>query len=111
MKDKGFTYTTESEKAIEKLKKMAKEEGYLQQIQPHIDQLEKNLAADKANDLQKNRKDIEELLVSEIVARYYFQKGRIVSALQNDPDLERAFEILLNSNGKDEYHSILSGKQ
>ncbi len=110
VKDKGFTYTTESEKAVEKLKKMAKEEGYLEQIKPQIEQLEKNLAADKANDLQKNRKDIEELLVSEIVSRYHFQKGRIVASLQNDPDLERAFEILLNTNGKDEYHSILSGK-
>ncbi len=108
--DRGFTYTTESEKAVEKLKKMAKEEGYLEQIKPQIEKLEKDLAADKANDLQKNRKDIEELLLSEIVARYYYQKGRIISALQNDPDLDRAMEILLNTNGKDEYHTILSGK-
>ena len=107
VKDKGFTYTTESEKAVEKLKKMAKEEGYLEKIKPQIELLEKNLAADKANDLQKNRKDIEELLVSEIVARYYYQRGRIIAALQNDPDLERAFEILLNTNGKNEYKTIL----
>ena len=107
VKDKGFSYTTESEKALEKLKKMAKEEGYLEQIKPQVEQLEKNLAADKANDLQKNRKDIEELLVSEIVSRYYYQKGRIKAALQDDPDLERAFEILLNTNGKNEYNTIL----
>ena len=110
VKDKDFTYTTESEKQIEKLKKAAKEEGYLEQIQPQLDLLEKNLQADKANDLLKNRDDIEELLLSEIVGRYYYQKGRIVSALQKDPDMERAIEILLNTNGKDEYHSILSGK-
>ena len=110
VKDKDFTYTTESEKQIEKLKKVAKEEGYLEQIQPQLDLLEKNLQADKANDLLKNRDDIEELLLSEIVGRYYYQKGRIVSALQKDPDMERAIEILLNTNGKDEYHSILSGK-
>ncbi len=109
VKDKDFTYTTESEKQIEKLKKAAKEEGYLEQIQPQLDLLEKNLQADKANDLLKNRDDIEELLLSEIVGRYYYQKGRIVSALQKDPDMERAIEILLNTNGKDEYHSILSG--
>ena len=108
VKDKNFTYTTESEKAIEKLKKTAKEEGYLEKIQPQIDLLEKNLAAEKSNDLVSNRKDIEELLRSEIVSRYYFQKGRIVASLQEDPDLERAFEILLNTNGKDEYHTILS---
>lgn len=110
VKDKKFSYTTESEKAIEKLKKTAKEEGYLDKIKPQIDLLEKNLAAEKDNDLLNNRKDIEELLRSEIVGRYYYQKGRIVASLNDDPDLKRAFEILLNSNGKDEYHSILSGK-
>ena len=110
VKDKNFSYTTESEKAIEKLKKTAKDEGYLEKIKPQIELLEKNLAAEKDKDLLNNRKDIEELLRSEIVGRYYFQKGRIVTSLNDDPDLKRAFEILLNTNGKDEYHSILSGK-
>jgi len=110
VKDKDFSYTTESEKAIGKLKKVAKEEGYLDKIQPQIDLLEKNFAAEKENDLLSNRKDIEELLRSEIVSRYYYQKGRIIASLKDDPDLTRAFEILLNTNGKDEYHSILSGK-
>lgn len=110
VKDKDFSYTTESEKAIEKLKKTAKEEGYLDKIKPQIELLEKNLAAEKENDLLSNRKDIEELLRSEIVGRYYYQKGRIIASLNDDPDLNRAFEILLNTNGKDEYHSILSGK-
>ena len=110
VKDKKFSYTTESEKAIEKLKKTAKDEGYLDKIKPQIELLEKNLAAEKANDLISNRKDIEELLRSEIVGRYYYQRGRIVASLNDDSDLKRAFEILLNTNGKDEYHSILSGK-
>ncbi len=110
VKDKKFSYTTESEKAIAKLKKTAKDEGYLDKIQPQIDLLEKNLAAEKDKDLLSNCKDIEELLRSEIVGRYYYQKGRIVTSLNDDPDLKRAFEILLNTNGKDEYHTILSGK-
>ena len=110
VKDKNFSYTTESEKAIEKLKKTAKDEGYLDKIQPQIELLEKNLAAEKDKDLLNNRKDIEELLRSEIVGRYYYQKGRIIASLNDDPDLKRAFESLLNTNGKDEYHSILSGK-
>ena len=110
VKDKNFSYTTESEKSIERLKKTAKDEGYLDKIKPQIELLEKNLAAEKDKDLLSNRKDIEELLRSEIVGRYYYQKGRIVASLNGDPDLKRAFEILLNTNGKDEYHRILSGK-
>lgn len=107
VKGKDFNYTTESELALKKLKQAAQDDGYFDEVKGKIDELEKTLAADKANDLVKNRKDIEELLRSEIVGRYYYQKGRIVANLKNDPDLNRAFEILLNTNGKDEYHKIL----
>ena len=107
VKGKDFNYTTESELALKKLVKAAKDDGYYEQIKSKVGELEKTLAADKANDLVKNRKDIEELLRTEIVGRYYYQKGRIVANLKNDPDLNRAFEILLNTNGKDEYHKIL----
>ena len=107
VKGKDFNYTTQSELALEKLKQAAQDDGYFDEVKGKIDELEKTLAADKANDLVKNRKDIEELLRTEIVGRYYYQKGRIVANLKNDPDLNRAFEILLNTNGKDEYRKIL----
>lgn len=107
VKGKKFTYTTESELDLEKVRKSAEAEGYLERIEPKLKDLEKELQADKDNDLVKNRKDIEDLLCSEIVGRYYYQKGRIVSALQDDPELHRAFEILLDSGAKGEYHDIL----
>ena len=104
VKDKGFTYTTESEKKLEELKKKAKDEGYLESISAQIEALERELKADKENDLLKNRNDIEELLRMEIVGRYYYQKGRIVASLDKDDDLKAAFEILLDQQ---RYESIL----
>ena len=104
VKDKGFSYTTESEKKLEELKKWAKEEGYLESINTQIEALERQLKADKENDLVKNRSDIEDLLRLEIVGRYYYQTGRIVASLENDNDLKAAFEILLD---KKRYESIL----
>ena len=104
VKEKKFTYTTESEKKLKELKKMAKEEGYLESLQPQLELLEKRLQDDKENDLIKNRKDIEELLRLEIVGRYYYQVGRIMASLENDEDLEEAFSVLLNKN---KYESIL----
>ena len=104
VKDKGFTYTTESEKRLAELKKMAKEEGYLESIAPQIETLESKLLADKENDLVKNRADIEDLLRLEIVSRYYYQVGRIEASLTNDDDLNEAFDILLD---KERYESIL----
>ena len=104
VKDKGFSYTTESEKKINEFKKLAKEEGYLESVGAQIEALEKKLRADKENDLVKNRADIEELLRLEIVGRYYYQKGRIVASLDKDEDLNAAFEILLDQQ---RYESIL----
>ena len=104
VKSKDFAYTTESEKIVADLKNSAKDEGYLESIQPQIDALEKQLKADKENDLVKNRKDIEELLRLEIVGRYYYQVGRIVASLENDDELQEAFKILLD---KSRYESIL----
>ena len=104
VKEKNFSYTTECEKTLTDLKKHAKDEGYLESIKTQLEQLEKQLQADKENDLVKNRKDIEELLRLEIVGRYYYQVGRIVASLHNDEDLEEAFKILLDKN---RYESIL----
>ena len=102
--EKKFSYTTESEKSLEALEKHAKDEGYLESIQPQLENLKKQLQADKENDLLKNRKDIEELLRLEIVGRYYYQVGRIIASLENDDDLQEAFKILLD---KKRYESIL----
>ena len=104
VKDKGFSYTTESEKKIKEFKKLAKEEGYLESVKTQIEALERQLQADKDNDLLKNRSDIEELLRLEIVGRYYYQVGRIEASLEKDEDLNAAFEILLD---KQRYESIL----
>lgn len=104
VKKKGFSYTTESEKKLTELKKKAKSEGYYESISAQLDNLEAQLKADKENDLLKNRADIEELLRLEIVGRYYYQVGRIIASLQNDPDLKEAFNILLN---QDRYQSLL----
>ena len=104
VKEKNFSYTTESEKKLKELKMMAEEEGYLENIGEQIDALERKLLADKENDLIKNRKDIEDLLRLEIVSRYYYQTGRIEASLQNDDDLQEAFDILLNP---DRYQTLL----
>ena len=104
VKEKDFSYTTESEKKLKEFKKEAKQEGYLESISSNVEALERQLQADKENDLIKNRAEIEELLRLEIVGRYYYQKGRIIASLQTDPDLKEAFNILLD---KKRYESIL----
>ena len=106
VKDEGFTFTSESEKEIKELEKIAKIEGYLDDIQPILNQAVEKIEEEKANDLVNNRKEIEELLKIEIASRYYYQKGKIIATLDDDPELAKAFEIILN---QEEYKSILKG--
>lgn len=110
VKDRNFTYVTESEMVLQKLEKSAKDEGYYEKVSEQISSLRKQLEDDKANDIVRNRKDIQELLKSEIVGRYHYQTGRIVASLKTDEELARACEILLDSNSKNEYETILGKK-
>ena len=106
VKDEGFTFTSESENEIKNLEKIAKAEGYLEEIQPILDQVVATIEVEKTKDFIDNRKEIEEMLETEIVSRYYYQRGRIIAALDNDPELEKAFEVILN---QEEYNDILKG--
>lgn len=102
-----FKYTSESEKDFDVLVETAKLEGYYDKIKPQLDILENELKNHKDNDLINNRKEISEILKMEIVGRYYFQKGKIISTLKDDVELNRAVEILLNTNGENEYETLL----
>lgn len=109
--DQGFSFTSESERKFNELVKTTKIEAYYDNIKPQLDQLENDLKDHKDKDLINNRKEIEELLKLEIVGRYYYQKGKIISMLSHDIELHRAFEILLNTNGKNEYNTLLKVKE
>lgn len=106
VKDEGFTFTSKSELDIKELEETAKLEGYLDEIQPILDQAVARIEEEKAKDLLNNREEIEQLLKYEIVSRYYYQKGRIIATLEDDPELKRACELIMN---QEEYSNILKG--
>jgi len=49
---------------------------------------------DKSKDLRKHRREISEYLKQEIVARYYFQKGRLRATFAGDPEVQKALSLL-----------------
>ncbi len=106
VKDEGFTFTSKSELDIKELEKSAEMEGYLDEIQPILNQAVTMIEEEKAKDLLNNRKEIEQLLKYEIVSRYYYQKGRVIATLDDDPELAKAFEVILD---QEEYKNILKG--
>lgn len=100
-----FTYDTQSGKALNELKKIAKAEGYLDDAKNEFKALEDKLKPNLQKDLIRNKKDIKNIINSEIIKRYYYQKGAIQYALKDDKDLQEALRILADRQA---YNQILT---
>lgn len=101
---KDFTYSTASEEMLKKMKTTAEEEGYFMDFETEYNALMAKATPSKENDLDKFKDEIMSLLQNEIVARYYYQKGRTQNAFLDDEALDKAVEILQNQA---EYNTIL----
>ena len=101
-----FEYDRTCELILEQLEKASKTEGYLNdKVQAQLDSLKVSLKHNLDHDLDQNRKTISEYLASEIMQRYYYDRGAIIEALKHDADLDSA-AVVLNTPGR--YASILS---
>ena len=105
--DKKYTYKTETETALEELKKEAEEEEYFSALSKEYDVLVAKMQENKDDDLQKSKDDIKEILTGEIMSRYYYQNGRIKSGLNFDIEVKKAIEILQD---KETYARILGNE-
>lgn len=104
LSDKELNYSTVTEKVIKELREVAKEEKYIESIQDDLDAMEKKFQEEKKGDLEKNREEISEMLKSEILVRYYYEKGRLQGMLKSDPEVLKAIEIL---SDKTQYEKLL----
>ncbi len=100
----GFTYDRISEAAYKELVRAAKFEGYYDDAKPEFENLEKKLTHNTAKDLDRNKEIIKQMMASDIVAAYYYQKGSIENGLNKDKTLKEAIRVLSNPA---EYSKIL----
>ncbi len=94
LQGKNFEFQTASEKAFSDLVANAKREKYYGLAEDELTSLKEKLSHDNLKDLETFKKEIRQILTEEIVNRYYYQDGRIVSQIQDDPQLDKAREIL-----------------
>jgi len=106
--EKDFIYDTKSEETLENLIEITKNEKYYQEAADEIESLKKILAHDVEKDLNVFKEEIVEMLESEIIGRYYYQKGRIKYNLKNDKDVVKSLEIL---NDTSMYNKILRAEE
>ena len=102
--DKEYTYTTQTERDLEKLEKQAKEEKYFSLLEEELTKLKKALESTKQSDLENHQEELKELLEYEIVKRYYFEKGKVEVGFDDDLEWAKAKSILKNSNA---YNNLL----
>lgn len=96
--DKEYTYTTQTERDLEKLEKQAKDEKYFALLQEELTKLKKALESTKQSDLENHKAELKELLEYEIVKRYYFERGKVEVGFDDDMEWAKAKSILNNSN-------------
>ncbi len=104
VKDKKFTYESKSEQALKGLVETAKKEHYYEGAQSEFRELEKSLSLNLDRDLIKFGDDIRQLLIDEIVSRYYYQKGAILASLDDDKEIKIALNLL---NDPDKFKALL----
>lgn len=104
----GFSYKLDSEEKLSELIDAAKKENYHGEIGDQISALQTALNESKKGDLDKHKEEISKLLASEIVGRYYYQRGQIMYQLRDDEALTKAIETL--KDGK-KYREILQVKK
>ena len=83
-----------SEKTLDNLEKVAKFEGYYDDAKPEFEALKKKLKHNLAKDLDYNKEGIKQLLASDIVSAYYYQRGAILNTLRYDKQVQAAYALL-----------------
>lgn len=104
LKDKDYSYTSPTEYSLKEFSDIAKKDKCNDDILSQIENLKLQIEKDKKNDLYKFKDEISEFLLSEIVVRYYNQKGRVEAFVNHDKEVKQAIELLHN---KTKYNGIL----
>lgn len=103
---KRFKYDRQCETALDYLKESAKVEGYMtDSVAAQFEVLAGMLKHDLSHDLDLNRKNIIDILDSELASRYYDEAERVARILPDDKVYQKAKATLLDP---EEYKRILS---
>lgn len=104
LKEKKFTYETESQRLLTNLEKTAKDEKYYEQVKPRLEQLKKDFAHSIDRDMDLFREQIASFLAEQFMQRYYYAEGVMAYKVLHDKEVEKAVGILTN---KDEFARLL----
>ena len=91
---KEFKYETETSKFFDDMLKMAKHEDIDSATIAQLEALRPVLIPDFRDAIARNKEEVKQMLGSDIVLRYYYQKGQAAFNLRYDKELKRALQEL-----------------
>ena len=94
VKTKNFQYDQMSNRSLQSLKNIMEFEGYFDTASDEFKALENKLQPNLDRDLELFKKDIRQMIETDIVQRYYYKEGVLIYELQDDPALKKAKEVL-----------------
>ena len=92
--ERKFKYETETGKFFKDMIKMAKHEDIDSATLAQLEALEPMLTPDFRDAIERNKDEVKEMLGSEIVLRYYYQRGQAAYNLRFDDEIKRALSEL-----------------
>ena len=104
LKIQKFSFDTETELALKNTLAVAKKEKLDESIQMEYQQLLTSLQKSENALLDKNQKEIKNLLIDEIIKRYQYQEGLYQYYIQNNAEVKKATALLSNMQT---YNAIL----
>ena len=99
-----FNFDTETELALKNTLATAKKENLDETIALEYQQLLAALQKSESALLDKNKKEIKNLIIDEIIKRYQYQEGLYRYYLNNNSEIKKGVSVL---NSSSEYKSIL----
>ena len=88
--ERKFKYETETSKFFGDMIKMARHEDIDSATLAQLEALEPILTPDFREAIERNKEEVKSMLGSEIVLRYYYQKGQAAYNLRFDDEMKRA---------------------
>lgn len=104
LKDKKYDYTTQSEEVVKKIRQSAEKEKYSAAISGNLSSIEQKINLEKQVELTKFKEEVKQILRHEIASRYYYQRGKVVTSLDDDEYIKKALYLFSNT---DEYNKLL----
>ncbi|MFD2285251.1 PDZ domain-containing protein [Pedobacter petrophilus] len=94
--DKDLTYQNKTERLLSDLRIEAEKENKSAEVKADLENLKYKLTISKKTDVATHKSEIKRILETQIISRYFHEKGRIEQSFQYDKELIAAKALFVN---------------